>query len=110
MTVNADHFYRVPDLALTVQHPKRAFMRRAIEFEIRLSYHDRILKALPVEMQSPEAHTIQEEAPGPDFEYDDPGKFSVPTYNSVLRLRPLVNPHHDTAQSILNLFRGRAKA
>ncbi|TFK43083.1 MIF4G like-domain-containing protein [Crucibulum laeve] len=83
----------VPDLALTVQHPRRAFMRRAIEFEIRLSYHDRILKTLPEPMQTPEAYTIAEQAPGPAFEYDDPSK-----------------PHHDAAQSILNLFRGRAKA
>ncbi|KAJ7477220.1 MIF4G like-domain-containing protein [Mycena galericulata] len=83
----------IPDLSLTIQHPKRAFMRRALEFEIRLSYHDRILKTLPAEMQAPEGHTIGEQAPGPDFEYDD-----------------LAKPHHDAAQSVLNLFRGRAKA
>ncbi|KAJ6567374.1 MIF4G like-domain-containing protein [Mycena vulgaris] len=83
----------IPDLSLAVQHPKRAFMRRALEFEIRLSYHDRILKTLPEEMQAPEGHTISEQAPGPDFEYDDPAK-----------------PHHDSALSVLNLFRGRAKA
>src|SRR5215471_11256965 len=69
---------RIPDLNLTVQHPKRAFMRRALEFEIRLSYHDRIIKTLPVQMQAPESHTIQEEAPGPDFEYDDPSKSTIP--------------------------------
>ncbi|KAF8883427.1 MIF4G like-domain-containing protein [Infundibulicybe gibba] len=83
----------LPDLALDVQHPRRAFMRRALEFEIRLSYHDRILKTLPEPMQAPDAHTIAEQAPGPDFEYDDPS-----------------NPHHDAAESVLNLFRGRAKA
>ncbi|KII96021.1 hypothetical protein PLICRDRAFT_97224 [Plicaturopsis crispa FD-325 SS-3] len=83
----------VPDLALTVEHPKRAFMRRALEFEIRLSYHDRILKTLPEPMQAEDAHTISSEAPGPDFEYDDPAKL-----------------HHDAAQSVLNLLRGRAKA
>ncbi|KAF9457993.1 MIF4G like-domain-containing protein [Collybia nuda] len=83
----------VPDLALAVQHPRRAFMRRALEFEIRLSYHDRILKTLPEAMQAPDAFTIPEQAPGPDFEYDDPSR-----------------PHHDAAQSVLNLFRGRAKA
>ncbi|KAF7330841.1 Nuclear cap-binding protein subunit 1 [Mycena venus] len=83
----------IPDLSLNIQHPKRAFMRRALEFEIRLSYHDRILKTLPPEMQAPEGHTIGEQAPGPDFEYDDPAK-----------------PHHDAAQSVLNLFRGRAEA
>ncbi|KAG5643263.1 hypothetical protein DXG03_001273 [Asterophora parasitica] len=83
----------VPDLELAVQHPRRTFMRRAIEFEIRLSYHERIAKTLPEAMQSPNAHTIPEQAPGPNFEYDDP-----------------TNPHHDAAQSVLNLFRGRAKA
>ncbi|KAJ7367816.1 MIF4G like-domain-containing protein [Mycena albidolilacea] len=83
----------IPDLSLSIQHPKRAFMRRALEFEIRLSYHDRILKTLPAEMQAPEGHTIGEQAPGPDFEYDDPS-----------------NPHRDAAQSVLNLFRGRAEA
>ncbi|KAJ7067892.1 MIF4G like-domain-containing protein [Mycena amicta] len=83
----------IPDLSLTVHHPKRAFMRRAIELEMRLSYHDRILKTLPTEMQAPESQTISEHAPGPRFDYDDPAK-----------------PYHDAAQTILNLFRGRAKA
>ncbi|KDR74497.1 hypothetical protein GALMADRAFT_250474 [Galerina marginata CBS 339.88] len=83
----------VPDLSLPIQHPRRAFMRRAVEFEIRLAYHDRILKTLPESMQSPEAYTIAEQAPGPAYEYDDP-----------------INPHHDAAQAVLNLFRGRAKA
>lgn len=64
----------MPDLGRDVQHPRRAFMRRAVEFEIRLSYHDRILKTLPEPMQAPDAHTISEKAPGPDFEYDDPSK------------------------------------
>lgn len=68
--------FRVPDLALTVQHPRRAFMRRALEFEIRLSYHDRILKTLPEVMQAPDAFTISEQAPGPDFDYDDPCQYS----------------------------------
>ncbi|KAF8966447.1 MIF4G like-domain-containing protein [Flammula alnicola] len=83
----------VPDISLPVQHPRRAFMRRAVEFEIRLAYHDRILKTLPESMQSADAYTISEQAPGPAYEYDDP-----------------TNPHHDAAQAVLNLFRGRAKA
>ena len=54
---------RIPDLPLTVYHPKRAFMRRAVELEIRLSYHDRILKTLPPEMQTPDSEVISETAP-----------------------------------------------
>nr|GAT46157.1 predicted protein [Mycena chlorophos] len=83
----------IPDLSLSVYHPKRAFMQRAVELEIRLSYHDRILQTLPVEMRTPDSQVISENAPGPDFEYEDPAK-----------------THHDAAQTILNLLRGRAKA
>lgn len=49
-------------------------MRRTVEREIRLSYFDRIQKALPEPMQAPEALLLPTEAPGPDFDYDDPGK------------------------------------
>ncbi|KAG1739921.1 MIF4G like-domain-containing protein [Suillus paluster] len=61
----------VPDLALSEQHPKRTFIRRALEFEIRLSYHDRVLKTLPEPMQT-DTTVISDQAPGPAFEYDDP--------------------------------------
>ncbi|KAF8629608.1 hypothetical protein AX15_003350 [Amanita polypyramis BW_CC] len=83
----------VPDLALPIQHPKRTFMQRAIEYEMRLSYHERILKTLPEAMQAPDVCIIPEQAPGPNFEYDDPS-----------------HPYCEAAQSILGLFRGRAKA
>lgn len=63
---------RVPDLSLTVQHPKRAFIRRVVEFEIRLAYHERIFKTLPAQMQDPEACVIADQAPAPAFEYEDP--------------------------------------
>lgn len=65
--------YRIPDLTLSSRHPKRVFMRRAVEFEIRLSYFDRVLKTLPEPMQSGDAGVMPAEAPGPDFDYDDPG-------------------------------------
>ncbi|EKM59547.1 uncharacterized protein PHACADRAFT_250116 [Phanerochaete carnosa HHB-10118-sp] len=83
----------ISDLDLSMQHPKRVFMRNAIEYEIRLSYYDRIIKILPEPMQNPDNRLVPSEAPGPDYEYDDPAR-----------------PHYDAAQSILNLLRGRAKA
>ncbi|KAH6896461.1 cap binding protein 80-PB [Coprinopsis sp. MPI-PUGE-AT-0042] len=83
----------IPDLSLPIQHPRRAFMRRAIEFEIRLAYHERIWKTLPEAMQGADAYVIPETGPSPAFEYEDP-----------------THAHHDAAQAILNLFRGRAKA
>ncbi|KAL0058145.1 Nuclear cap-binding protein subunit 1 [Marasmius tenuissimus] len=83
----------IPDLELSVQHPKRNFIRRALELEIRLSYYDRIVKSIPEQMHPVSAHCVPGEAPGPNFEYEDPA-----------------SSHHDAAQPILNLFRGRAKA
>ncbi|KAF9224403.1 hypothetical protein BS17DRAFT_779738 [Gyrodon lividus] len=81
----------VPDLALVKDHPKRTFVRRAIVFEVRLSYHDRILKTLPEPMQN-DPNVISNQQPGPEFEYEDPE-----------------NPYHDAAQSILSLLRGRSR-
>lgn len=42
---------RIPDLELPMTHPKRAFMHRIIELEIRLAYQERIMETLPKEMQ-----------------------------------------------------------
>lgn len=58
---------------LSMQHPKRVFMRHAIDYEIRLSYYDRIMKTLPEPMQNPDNRLVPSEGPGPDYEYDDPG-------------------------------------
>lgn len=49
-------------------------MRRAIEIEIRLAYFDRIQKTLPEAFQAPGADALPDDAPGPEFIYDDPCK------------------------------------
>ncbi|KAH9938689.1 armadillo-type protein [Fomitopsis serialis] len=71
----------VPDIALSLRHPKRRFVRKALEYEIRLSD------------AKPGNPCMPEESPGPDYDYDDPSK-----------------PYHDAAQSLLTLLRGRTKA
>ncbi len=65
---------RLPDLDLVPQHPRRAFMRRVLEYEIRLSYFDRIAKTLPPQMQEPDAYVLPKVAPGPHFPYEDPSR------------------------------------
>ena len=60
-------------MALVSRHPKRNFMRRAVEYEIRLSYYDRILRTLPEGMSESGAQVMPETAPGPEFEYEEPG-------------------------------------
>lgn len=64
--------FRVPDLSLPDHHPRRNFIRRSIELEIRLAYFDRILKTLPEAYQVPDVGVIPDQAPGPEFDYDDP--------------------------------------
>lgn len=69
---------RVPDLALPMQHPKRVFIHRALELEVRLSYYDRVLKTLPPPFQEPSAGAMPDQAPGPTYEYEDPSLFPPP--------------------------------
>lgn len=83
----------VPDLSLTNYHPKRNFIRRAIELEIRLAYFERIQKTLPEPYQSPEADALPDQAPGPEYEYEDPR-----------------NPHSEHANALLDLLRNRTHA
>ncbi len=84
-------------------------MRTAVEYEIRLSYYDRILRIIPDAMAEPEALVMPDSAPGPEFEYEDPGTSLCAFLHTHVSPRYAANPHHETAQSVLNLLRGRAK-
>lgn len=53
------------------KHPKRVFVKRVMDLEIRLSYFDRIKNTVPGSML--ETGVFPEEAPGPDYVYEDPG-------------------------------------
>ena len=86
-------------------------MRHAVEHEIRLSYHDRILRTLPEAMTEPTAQVLAPLAPGPDFEYEDPGASEVHSIRRGALINTLFSAHaqYEPAQGILNLLRGRAK-
>lgn len=64
----------VPDLELPAAHPKRAFMRRVVDQEIRLEYYDRIHQSLPEAMLAREARVIGAEPPEPYYPYEQDGK------------------------------------
>lgn len=59
---------REGDLTLPLSHPKRAFIARTLELEIRLCYFDRIRNSLPEPYKAPEV--VGAEAPGPSFSYE----------------------------------------
>lgn len=65
---------RVADLELPTAHPKRAFMRRIVDLEVRLAYHDRILQTLPPPMLEEGAGVVSKDAPDPLWVYEQPGK------------------------------------
>lgn len=48
-------------------------MRRVVELEVRLAYHDRILETLPEPMQAPGAGVIESSPPDPIWPYEKPG-------------------------------------
>jgi nuclear cap-binding protein subunit 1 len=62
------------DLSLPAAHPKRAFIDRLLELEVRLSYFDRIKGTLPDAYKS--GGFMAGEAPAPHFTYDDAGAWS----------------------------------
>jgi nuclear cap-binding protein subunit 1 len=101
---------RVPDLALPRQHPKRVFVHRALELEIRLSYYDRISKTLPESFQDPSNSAMPDQAPGPIYEYEDPSMSTqLFCYCPHSLYDFLAVPHYDAAQDVLNQLRSRTK-
>lgn len=48
-------------------------MRRVVELEIRLSYHDRIKGTLPDAMQDPSAGILAEDSEAPYYPFENPG-------------------------------------
>ncbi|KAK4055782.1 Nuclear cap-binding protein subunit 1 [Microbotryomycetes sp. JL201] len=74
-----------PDMdSLESKHPKRAFVKRVIELEVRLSYFDRVRGTLPEELL--DTGVIAEDAPGPNYQFgaeDHPHKASA---QSLLRM------------------------
>ncbi|WVR04989.1 hypothetical protein IAU60_002001 [Kwoniella sp. DSM 27419] len=81
----------ISELELPSSHPRRAFMRRVTELEIRLAYHDRILETLPDAMVADNAGVISSEPPEPFWAYERAD-----------------HPLHAEAKEVLALFRQKA--
>lgn len=58
-------------MELGAKHPKRVFVARTIELEIRLSYYDRVKGTIPEEMLK--TGVVADDAPGPANTYEEPG-------------------------------------
>ncbi|WRT66889.1 uncharacterized protein IL334_003852 [Kwoniella shivajii] len=80
----------IPELELPASHPRRAFMRRVTELEVRLAYYDRILDTLPEAMAVEGAGVISSAPPEPIWPYEIED-----------------HPLHSEATEILGLFRSK---
>jgi nuclear cap-binding protein subunit 1 len=59
-------------VTLPSDHPKRVFIARVLELEVRVSYYDRVKKTLPdAYLDAP--GLFPTEAPGPSFAFDEEG-------------------------------------
>jgi len=79
-------------LELPSTHPKKIFISRVLELEIRLSYFDRIKVTLPDSYLSSSSGVFSKLPPGPDFEYEAEGN----------------NAYVAQAAEVQRLMRGRA--
>nr|ASF90199.1 hypothetical protein SPAR04796 [Bartheletia paradoxa] len=77
-----------PDTTLPLTHPKRAFHKRTLALEVRLSYYDRIKGTVPESMIE---FVMPSQAPAPNPEFDDPE-----------------HPQHADAAALLLLLRQKA--
>ena len=80
---------READLVLPLSHPKRAFIARTLELEVRLCYFDRVKGTLPEPYKAPEV-IGPDGGPAPSFSYD------AETAN-----------YHSQAKIVLDLIRDR---
>ncbi|GAA6014699.1 hypothetical protein JCM10207_006907 [Rhodosporidiobolus poonsookiae] len=57
-----------PDMEVSPKHPKRVFVKRTLDLEIRLSYFDRVRNTIPEAML--DTGIMASEAPGPEYAYE----------------------------------------
>lgn len=60
-------FHRIPDMQEGSKHPKRVFVARLIELEVRLSYHERVKGTIPEGLFN--TGVMTELAPGPEYAF-----------------------------------------
>ncbi|KDE05505.1 hypothetical protein MVLG_04099 [Microbotryum lychnidis-dioicae p1A1 Lamole] len=87
------------DMEIDHQHPKRIFVQRVIELEVRLSYFERIKDTIPDAML--EKGVVAEVAPGPNYQYDRPDSQDLVAVENA-------SPYAALAGRIFDLLRAKA--
>ncbi|KAI5475967.1 nuclear cap-binding protein subunit 1 [Pseudohyphozyma bogoriensis] len=73
-----------PDMDPGAKHPKRVFVERTIDLEVRLSYYDRVQGTIPQVLL--DTGVMDNDAPGPHYAYEDPEHKHNAAAASLLRL------------------------
>lgn len=63
---------RAPDMNVSTKHPKRVFVKRTVELEIRLSYYDRVKNMMPPVLL--DTGVVAEDAPSASYAYESEGE------------------------------------
>ncbi|KAM0746015.1 hypothetical protein T439DRAFT_307230 [Meredithblackwellia eburnea MCA 4105] len=79
----------VADMDIVAKHPKRVFVERVIELEVRLSYYDRVKGTIPAAML--ETGVMESDGPGPSYSYESE-----------------THSHSAAAAALLSLMRSKA--
>lgn len=95
---------------VSTKHPKRVFVKRTIELEIRLSYYDRVKNMTPPELL--ETGVVAEDAPRASYAYESEGEVvrrATRQRNCVAHavFSRAAHPHSAAAASLLGLVRGK---
>ena len=91
---------------VSAKHPKRVFVKRTIELEIRLSYYDRVKGTIPEIML--DTGVVPDEAPGAEYSYENIGECSswrLRLHAAADRIETAEHPHAAAAASLLRLIR-----
>jgi nuclear cap-binding protein subunit 1 len=81
---------READLSLPPIHPKRIFLSRVLELEVRLSYHERILSSVPESFYTSNPPIISPTPPSASNPFADPS-----------------NPDSSSAEDLLALLKAK---
>ncbi|EIW70239.1 hypothetical protein TREMEDRAFT_43823 [Tremella mesenterica DSM 1558] len=93
----------ISELELPASHPRRAFMRRLAELEVRLAYYDRIVDTLPPQIVSEKGAVLPAEPPEPAWLYEKEEHHLFAEANELLRLLRAKTPSSDVRTYITTL-------
>ncbi|GAA5870142.1 hypothetical protein JCM8547_006899 [Rhodosporidiobolus lusitaniae] len=96
-----------PDMDVSEKHPKRVFVKRVIDLEMRLSYFDRIRGTIPEALL--DTGVVVSDTPGPEYAYDAPEhthNAAAMAFLKLIRQKALIEEASDELESFKKALEG----